>query len=145
MDNLRLQRNPTKGMWEPVHYGQPLGVDIGTATDYFYALEAKLAKLSQHAKQGLQRAAARNARWLPVQEFQSLACQAQYIYMAIPVARFFMRELHDVVGSKWGGRVPMTPQLCRDLQSWAHVHAKSNGKHIHQPVETAYIHCDSSC
>eukprot|EP00873_Tetraselmis_striata_P040274 jgi/Tetstr1/460538/TSEL_005796.t1 len=35
---------------------------------------------------------------------RSLAGRAQYLFLAIPAARFYLRELHDVVGSKWGGR-----------------------------------------
>eukprot|EP00873_Tetraselmis_striata_P002826 jgi/Tetstr1/423090/TSEL_013861.t1 len=38
----------------------------------------------------------------------------------------------------------MTPQLHRDLQWWTSVPGQSNGKPIHRPVETAYLHTDSS-
>eukprot|EP00873_Tetraselmis_striata_P010603 jgi/Tetstr1/430867/TSEL_002009.t1 len=58
--------------------------------------------------------------------------------------RFYLRELHDVVGSKWGGRVRMTHQLRRDLQWWTAVPTRANGRPIHRHVETAYMHCDSS-
>eukprot|EP00873_Tetraselmis_striata_P015817 jgi/Tetstr1/436081/TSEL_002675.t1 len=91
----------------------------------------------------LQRAA-RDARWLPVRELQSLAGRAQYLFLAIPAARFYLRELHDVVGSKWGGRVRMTHQLRRDLQWRTAVPTQANGRPIHRHVETAYMHCDSS-
>eukprot|EP00873_Tetraselmis_striata_P025467 jgi/Tetstr1/445731/TSEL_033379.t1 len=85
-----------------------------------------------------------DSAWLPVQELQSLAWQAQYLFLAIPAARFFLRELHSVVGDRWGGRVRMTPQLRRDLQWWTSVPSQSNGKPIHRPGETAYLHTDSS-
>eukprot|EP00873_Tetraselmis_striata_P006608 jgi/Tetstr1/426872/TSEL_017086.t1 len=75
----------------------------------FASSEAE-ARLALQAKQLLQRAA-RDARWLPVRELQSPVGRAQYMYVAIPAARFYLRELHDVVGSKWGGRVRMTHQL----------------------------------
>eukprot|EP00873_Tetraselmis_striata_P034787 jgi/Tetstr1/455051/TSEL_041907.t1 len=88
--------------------------------------------------------AARDARWLPVRELQSLAGRAQYLHLAIPAARFYLRELHDVVGSKWGSRVRMTHQLRRDLQWWTAVPTQANGRPIHRHVETAYMHCDSS-
>jgi hypothetical protein len=29
--------------------------------------------------------------------------------LAIPAARFFLKELHSVVGEKWGGLVRLTP------------------------------------
>eukprot|EP00873_Tetraselmis_striata_P042614 jgi/Tetstr1/462878/TSEL_007827.t1 len=117
LDSLGLLRNPAKGLWEP--------------------------RLARQAKQLLQRAA-RDARWLPVRDLQSLAGRAQYLFLVIPAARFYLRELHDVVGSKWGGRVRMTHQLRRDLQWWTAVPTQANGRPIHRPVETAYMHCDSS-
>eukprot|EP00873_Tetraselmis_striata_P015939 jgi/Tetstr1/436203/TSEL_025048.t1 len=113
------------------------------ATGYFYAPADKLQRLVRQAKQQLQRAA-RDARWLPVRELQPLVGRAQYLYLAIPAARFYLRELHDVMGSKWGGRVRMTHQLRRDLQWWTAVPTQANGRPIHRPVETAYMHCDSS-
>eukprot|EP00873_Tetraselmis_striata_P033083 jgi/Tetstr1/453347/TSEL_040338.t1 len=143
LDSLGLLRNPAKGLWELVQYGQHLGVDIDTATGYFYAPVDKLQRLARQAKQLLQRAA-RDTRWLPVRELQSLAGRAQYLFLAIPAARFHLRELNDVVGSKWGGRVRMTHQLRRDLQWWTAVPTQANGRPIHCPVETAYMHCDSS-
>eukprot|EP00873_Tetraselmis_striata_P021227 jgi/Tetstr1/441491/TSEL_029722.t1 len=47
LDSLGMQRNPTKGLWEPVQYGQHLGVDIDTATGYSYALADKLQPLAR--------------------------------------------------------------------------------------------------
>eukprot|EP00873_Tetraselmis_striata_P019321 jgi/Tetstr1/439585/TSEL_028012.t1 len=38
----------------------------------------------------------------------------------------------------------MTPQLRRDLQWWTSVPIQSNGKPIHRPVESAYLHTDNS-
>eukprot|EP00873_Tetraselmis_striata_P001185 jgi/Tetstr1/421449/TSEL_012398.t1 len=87
----------------------------------------KLNRLSRQATRLIARAT-RNARELPVRELQSLAGLAQYLFLAI-----FMRELHSVVGDRWGGRVRMTPQLRRDLQWWTSVPSQSNGKPIHRP------------
>jgi hypothetical protein len=64
--------------------------------------------------------------------------------LAIPAARFFLKELHYVVGEKWRGIVWLMPQLRRDMQWWIEVPSQSNGKPIHKPVETAYLHIDSS-
>jgi hypothetical protein len=56
--------------------------------------------------------------WLPVKELHSFAGQAPYMFLAIPAAKFFLRELHSVLGDKGGGRVRLTPQLRHDLQRW---------------------------
>eukprot|EP00873_Tetraselmis_striata_P028029 jgi/Tetstr1/448293/TSEL_035580.t1 len=99
--------------------------------------------LARQTKQ-LQQRAACDAGWLHVRELQSLAGRAQYLHLAVPTAHFYPRKFHDVVGSKWGGRVRMTHQLRRDLQRWTAVPTQSNGRPIHRSVETAYDHCDSS-
>ncbi len=44
--------------------------------------------------------AAANKRWVPVKALASLAGKAQFMHLlAIPVAKFYLRELHDVVSS----------------------------------------------
>eukprot|EP00873_Tetraselmis_striata_P018203 jgi/Tetstr1/438467/TSEL_027022.t1 len=78
LDALGLQRNPTKGFWEPCKFGRHIGVDIDSASGMFYASADKLNRLIGRAT--------RNA----------------------------------------GG---------------SH---QSNGKPIHRPVETTYLHTDSS-
>jgi hypothetical protein len=65
------------------------------------------------------------------------------MFLAIPGARVFLRELHSVLGDKWGGRVRITPHLRRNMHWWTHVPNHANGKSIHRPVKTAYIHCDN--
>jgi hypothetical protein len=136
---LGLLRHPSTVFWEPTQYGHHLGIDIDTTIGHFFAPAEKLQKLAKQARHLLQRAT-RNNRWLPVKELQSF--DGQYLFLAIPAARFFLRELHSVLGDKWGGR--LTPQLSRDLQWWTQVPSHANGKNIHRLVESAYIHCDSS-
>jgi hypothetical protein len=119
-----------------------MGIDIDTTTGYFFAPATKLRKLAKQAGQVLQRST-RATRWLPVKELQSFAGKAQYLFLEIPAARFFLRELHSVLGDKWRGRVRLTPHLRRDLQWWTQVPTHINGKSIHRPIETDYIHCDS--
>eukprot|EP00873_Tetraselmis_striata_P038110 jgi/Tetstr1/458374/TSEL_044812.t1 len=104
--------------------GLPMG---GSLMPYYFVTltqapddNLRVDRLSRHATRLIGRAT-RNARWLPVRESQSLAGQTQYPFLAIPAARFFLRELHSVVGDRWGGRVRMTPQLRRDLQWWTSV------------------------
>jgi hypothetical protein len=69
--------------------------DIDTTSRYFYAPEAKLTKIAQHARQLIGRAT-QYARWLSVKDLQPLAGQAQYIFLAIPAAKFFLQELHSL-------------------------------------------------
>jgi hypothetical protein len=143
LTSFGLLRHPSKGFWEPTQYGHHMGIDIDTATCYLFAQAEKLQKLAKQARHLLQRAT-RNNIWLHVKELQPLAGHAQYLSLAIPAARLFLRELHSVLGDKWGIRVRLTPQLSRDLRWWTQVPSHANAKNIHRPVESAYIHCDSS-
>jgi hypothetical protein len=95
----RSPPQPKRGFLDASASRTPHGnVHIDTTSRLFYAPEAKLTKIAQHARHLIGRAT-RNARWLPVKDLKSLACKA------IPVARFFLKELHSVVGEKWGGLV----------------------------------------
>jgi hypothetical protein len=143
LDWLGLLRRPTKGFWTPAQVGHHLGNDINTASRYFYAPEQKLTKIAQQARHLINRAT-RNARWLPVKDLKSLTDQAQYFFLAIPAARFFLRELHSILGEKRGGLVRLTPEPRGDLHWWTEVPSQFNGKPIHKPIETAYLHTDRS-
>jgi hypothetical protein len=84
-------------------------------------------------------------RALVTRKILTVPCRSGPIpFLAIPAARFFLRELHSVVCEKWGGLVRLTPQLRRDIQWWTEVPSQSNGKPIHKPIETTYLHTDSS-
>eukprot|EP00873_Tetraselmis_striata_P043005 jgi/Tetstr1/463269/TSEL_008194.t1 len=135
---------PQRAFGSPASSAGTMGVDLDSTSGMFYAPAYKLNRLSRQATLLIGRAT-RNASWLPGRELQSLAEQAQLLFLAIPAARFFMRELHSVVGDQWGRRVRMTPQLRRDLQWWTSVPSQSNGKPIHRPVETASLHTYNSC
>eukprot|EP00873_Tetraselmis_striata_P021888 jgi/Tetstr1/442152/TSEL_030304.t1 len=81
-----------------------------------------------------------------VRELASLAGRAQFLLLAIELARLILRGLHDVPRTKdsWSGRIKMTHPLRYDLEWWVAVHGHSNGSCIYKPVETAYMHVDSS-
>jgi hypothetical protein len=60
---------------------------------------------------------------------------------------FYLRELHDFLATRtgWGGRVRLTYQLRRDRQWWPQVPSADNERSIFSSIETACLHCDSSC
>ena len=62
------------------------------------------------------------------------------------MVRFYLRELHDVVSAakSWSGTVRLSKQLKRNLEWWRKVPEKHNGATIFKPVESSYMHCDSS-
>lgn len=145
LTTLGLARNPTKGYWTPTQEGEHLGLHLDLKQGLFLAPPAKLRAISFLARDLLCRST-RDKRWVSARALSALAGRAQFLYLAIPVARYYLRELHDVLRTKssWGGKVRVTKQLRRDLQWWVSVPAENNGRSIFRPVETVYLHCDSS-
>ena len=145
LDSLGLARNPKKGQWEPVQVLQHLRLLVDTKRGEFRAPAEKLDRIARQAHE-LLCASARRKRAIPVRELSKLAGRCQFLYLAIPPARFYLRELHSVIATKssWGGCVKVTKQLKRDLEWWRQVPAQHNGRSIFREVETAYLHVDSS-
>ena len=142
---LGLARNPAKGQWEPVQVITHLGLEIDSRSFELRAPAEKLEGISRMAH-GILSQAARSKRWVPARSLAALAGKCQFLYLAIAPARFYLRELHNVLSTKssWSGRVRLTKQLTRDLGWWRSVPTQANGRPIFRAVETAYLHVDSS-
>jgi hypothetical protein len=121
LTSLGLLRHPIKRLWEPTQTRHHLGSDIDTANSY-YPLAAIFQKHSKQARQPLQRSI-QTRICLPVKDLQSFASQAECLFLAIPADIFFLRDLHSVLGEKWGRRVRLIPQLRRDLESGIHMYS----------------------
>ena len=119
LTSLCLQRNPKKGEWEPTQSLTHLGMRVDLKLGLFIAPVEKLLQIAAQAKSLLGRAA-RNRRFLPAKALAALEGKAQFLYLAIPVARFYLRELHTVLGPRtdWSGQVKMSNRLQRDLRWW---------------------------
>ena len=102
-----------------------MGMTLDFERGLFVAPKPKLDTIAALAKQLLVKAA-QNKRWVPVKALASLAGKAQFLHLAIPVARFYLRELHDIVKSaaSWSGTVRLSKQLKRDLEWWKSVPKK---------------------
>eukprot|EP00873_Tetraselmis_striata_P028991 jgi/Tetstr1/449255/TSEL_036460.t1 len=142
---LGLAKHPTKAHPEPTQQLQHVGLDLDLVTMQFRAPAAKLRRLSNLARD-LLCIAARRRRHAPAKLLASLAGQGQFLYLAMPPARFYLREAHTVLGRcpSPSGKVVLTRQLIRDLEWWRDVPTRHNGAPILRPVETAYLHTDSS-
>jgi hypothetical protein len=83
----------------------------------FRAPTAKLKSIAFLAKILLYIAASHKRR-VSVKSLACLAGKAHFLHMAIPVAKVFLRELHDVVktAKTWSGTGKVTCHLKRDLE-----------------------------
>jgi hypothetical protein len=145
LDDLGLNIHPTKGYHTATRVGNHLEMTIDMEKSEFRAPKAKLNRIAALTKQLLVRAA-QNKRRVPVRSLVSLARKAQFLlHLAIPVARLYLRDLHDVVkaAKSWTRTVRVMKQLKRDLDWWRRVPEKHIGAPIFKAVETAYLHCDS--
>ena len=96
---LGLKMHPTKGHCLPILVGDHLGMTLDFEKGEFRAPIVKLKDIATLAK-GLLCRAASNKRWVSAKALASLVGKAQFLHLTILVAKFFLRELHDVVKSK---------------------------------------------
>ena len=138
LDALGLQRHSTKGMWEPGQVTTHLGLEVDTKVGSFRLTETRRKKLRRLAT-GLGCAAAKEHRWVKVKDLASFVGLAQSAYLAIPPARFYLRELHDVIATKssWAGRVKLTRQALRDLAWWRDVPEQWSKRKIWRSADAA--------
>jgi hypothetical protein len=88
LTELGLKIHPTKGHLDPILIGEHMGMTIDMKVGQFVAPTAKLKQIDVLAKTPMCRAAA-HKRWVIVKTIASLAGKAQFLHLAIPVARFF--------------------------------------------------------
>ena len=129
--SLGLHIHETKGHHVATQVGDHVGMTLDVKCGVFRSPIEKLkgiAKLVIH----LLYIAVANKMWVNVKTMASLAGRARFLHLAIPVAKFFLRELHDIVSSAkfWTGIVRLTCQLKRDLEWWRVVQSKHSGAPI---------------
>jgi len=104
-----------------------------------------MRKISAVARDVIQESK-RRKRFIPVRRLAKFTGLAQSVYLAVAPARFYLRELHDIMSSRtgWGSLVKISKQGYRDLQWWTTVPQKWNGREIWRAPNSALMHCDAS-
>jgi len=147
LDLLGLSRNPKKGVWEPTQMMEHLGIGIDTATGVFFVTPERLSKLQRFAKDLLCVGCSKTTRGLvPKRRLAAFVGLAQSLHLAIPPARYYLRSLHDRLASVegWNVSVRLDHAAKRDLQWFADLPTKWNGRAIWRSPQTALLHCDAS-
>ena len=145
LDLLGLQRNPTKGEWEPTQSLTHLGLIVDTRTGHF-RLTKKREKSIRKLARTLGTMSARRGRWVPARTLARFIGTAQSANLAIPPARFYLRAAHDALAAKtsWDGHTKLTRQVLRDFKWWEAIPEKWTARPIFRSPDSAYLHCDAS-
>ncbi|KAK3241448.1 hypothetical protein CYMTET_48799 [Cymbomonas tetramitiformis] len=92
--------------------------------------------------------ASRQRRWLPARKLAAFTGLCQSVYLAVPPARLYLRELHFVLSTRrgWGAKVKLTRQAWSDIEWWLRLPAQSrwNGRKIWRSPTRAKVHTDAS-
>ncbi|KAK3268876.1 hypothetical protein CYMTET_22646 [Cymbomonas tetramitiformis] len=147
LHRLGLRRNEKKGQWEPTQVVEHLGLEVDLKLGQFRVTERRVHKIHTRAKEILCDAA-RNRRWIPARRLASFTGLCQSVYLAVPAARLYLRELYFVLAEKrsWGAKVKISRAARGDLEWWSRLPVMSrwNGRKIWRSPTRAKVHTDSS-
>ena len=125
-DQLGLQRSPGKGQPEPSHcLDDHLGFSIDSVRGEFGVIVRRARKLRTGALQLLTRAA-RHARRVPAKQLASFAGLAQSSYLALALARCWLRAPFDDLSRqlRWSGEVRLSKQSMADIRQFTCIAAR---------------------
>ncbi|KAK3232555.1 hypothetical protein CYMTET_57092 [Cymbomonas tetramitiformis] len=144
---LGLSRNEKKGQWEPTQLVEHLGLEVDLKAGQFRVTPARLQKIHLQSK-ALLTEASRQQRWLPAWKLAAFTGLYHSVYLAVPRARLYLRELHFVLSTRrgWGAKVKLTRQAWSDIEWWLRLPAQSrwNGHKIWRSPTRAKVHTDAS-
>ena len=145
MQRLGITRHPDKGFWEPTQRLEHLGLDVDTESGLFKVPPVKLQKLMGQARDiiGLM---SRERRLVPARLLAGFIGYAQSVQLACPVARFYLRSLHDALATRkgWDSRVRLGKQQLSDLQWWREIGTANVSRAIWRSPTDVTLHTDAS-
>ena len=92
--DLGLSRHPDKGQWEISQKILHLGMEIDLKEGKFRAPEGRMVQLNRQSASLIGRAL-RNRRLIPARQLARFTGFCQFLYLAIPVAKLYLRSLYD--------------------------------------------------
>ena len=122
---LGVEFKESKCQWDPVCCKRHLGVIVDTSRCQFLIPPDKIAKISAWAHR------LRSARIVVARELAQFCGLAISVYLAFPLARFFLVSLYAVLRGKksWRTHLRLSPQALLDLEAWANI-ARLNGREL---------------
>ena len=141
---LGLTWKDSKCHWTPTQRLTHLGLEVDTCQGVFRVDPVRRKALQASARNLLCRAA-ESARVVRARDLAAFCGKAVSVQLAILPARFYLRSLYDCLISKesWASRVRLSHRALRDLQWWADLPRRWNGRPIELPSAEAQLHVDS--
>jgi len=142
---LGITLSPTKCIWEPTQQIEHLGLLVDTERGLFLVPPKKETRIMTMANAILSSALSKrrlvNARFLA-----SFVGISQSVYLAVPMAKLYLRSLHDVLQTKkgWNSNVRLSKQAIRDLRWWARLREQGLGRAIWRSPSQAVLYSDAS-
>ncbi|KAK3238207.1 hypothetical protein CYMTET_51771 [Cymbomonas tetramitiformis] len=144
---LGLSRNEKKGQWEPGQLIEHLGLEVDLREGLFRVTGTRVNTIHAQAR-SIICDASREKQRLSARRLAAFNGLCQSVYLAVPAARMYLRELYFVLTTKrsWGAKVKLTRQALYDLEWWLHLPVMSrwNGRKIWRSPTRAKLHTDSS-
>ena len=147
LEDLGLSRSPGKGQPEPSHCLEDhLGYGIDTVRGLFLLTAKREAKLRGQAS-ALLGHAARHRRHVRTRVLAGFAGLANASSLAVPLARFWLRSVHDDIssqGHKWSGFTRLSRQAIADINEWRNLRGSRHvGRAIWLAPDSAVGHVDA--
>ena len=144
--DLGLQRAVGKGQADPTQFiGEHLGYGVDTVRGLFLLTPQRVRRLCAGAADLVCRAARHQGR-VHAKRLASFVGLAQASSLAIPLARAWLRSLHDDLASRrsWRGEVRLSRQSFSDLRQWMRLRSSRHvGRSIWREPETRTLHADA--
>ena len=145
MKALGLAWSEGKSAWAPVQCIQHLGLIVDSVRGQFQVPAEKLRELKLLAKHLLSEVR-RHKGYVKARLIARFTGKCIFVLPAIPVAKFFLRALHDCLRTKrsWNSSVKLSRQAIRDLQWWRKLPEKWNGGALWPPPHRSVLTADAS-
>jgi Reverse transcriptase (RNA-dependent DNA polymerase) len=145
LSSLGLSWNDSKCVWAPTQRLVHLGLEVDTRKGVFRVDDRRRNAIRNAARNLLCRAS-ESARMVRVRDLAAFCGKAVSVQLAVLPARFYLRSLYDALITKtsWSSRVRLSHRAIKDLQWWAQLPQRWNGRPIELPSAEAELHVDSS-
>jgi len=145
LQELGLQRKPSKGHWEPTQSLTHLGIDIDTKAGV-YSIPDRKQKVLVGAANSLLRYATSHRKWVSARKLSNLAGMAVSLTVAFPMARTLTRSIYDALGQDRTlmKDVRISDQCLQDISTIVNLDQLERSRPIWPPIPTATVTTDAS-